>query len=89
MISNADKELVSTLVRAAKDIIKGKLLLTPSQLRALRAHERSLGELVKTKSIKSRKKILQKGGFLGLLIRPLLRMVTGSLLNALGGDRRR
>lgn len=83
MIDNADKELVLSLVQAARDIIKGKLQLTPSQLRCLRLHERSLGELVSTKSLKTRKKILQKGGFLGALIGPLLRLATGAIFGGL------
>ena len=88
MIANADKQLVLTLVKAAREIIKGEIQLTPAQLRRLRPHERSLGDFISSKSVKSRKKILQKGGFLGVLIGPLLKLATGALLNGLGGGKR-
>jgi hypothetical protein len=86
MIARADKRLVLTLVNAAKEIIKGNVKLSPTQLRRLRPYEKTLRELVTSKSIKNRKKSLQTGGFIGVLLKPLLHLVGGALLNGLGGN---
>ena len=86
MISNADKELIQTLVHIAQDIINGKIKLTRSQLKRLRSCEHSLHTFVTSRSLPTRKRALQTGGFLGLILRPLLGLLTGSLFG--GGGRR-
>jgi hypothetical protein len=84
MISNADKDLIQTLVHAARDIINGRITLHPNQLMALRRCEHTLSDFVNAKSLHRRRRALQTGGFLGLLLRPLLGAIAGSLF---GGGR--
>jgi Rad3-related DNA helicase len=85
MISNADKDLIETLVHAARDIINGRIKLKRNQLSALRRCEHSLHDFLTAKDLKTRKRTLQSGGFLGLLLKPLLGLLTGALFG--GGQR--
>ena len=81
MLSNASKDLVLSLVRCASDIIKGNVSLTPRQLKQLMPYEKLLKKFVSSKTaLVERRKILQKGGFVGLLLKPLLGLL-GSVLN--------
>ena len=84
MISNADKDLVQTLVHAAQDIINGKITLTRSQLKRLRACEHPLRTFVTSRQLHTRKRALQTGGFLGLILKPLLGILAGSLFGGGG-----
>ena len=79
MISNADKDLIDTLVHAAQDIINGDITLKRTQLTRLRRCEHSLRRFLTTKNLHARKRTLQSGGFLGLLLKPLVGLLTGSL----------
>lgn len=73
MISHASKDLVLTLVECARNIIKGNVRVYPNQLRQLEPYEQMLREFTKTRtSQKQRKNILQQGGFLGALLKPIL-----------------
>jgi hypothetical protein len=71
------KLLSPQVIRAIKDIsknvIKGSVRLSKSQKQKLRAHKKLLSELaLKKTSLKRSKNILQKGGFLGALLAPLI-----------------
>ena len=83
-INQAKKDLIMALVECAKNIILGNVKLTNSQYNALRQHRTDINKLVLSKTlINERKIILQKGGFLPLLIKPLLSLFGGLL----GGGR--
>ena len=72
IIEAADKDLVATLCECAQNILYGHVPLTPSQKTKLAWHKQHLRSLVKkNQSEKTKKKILQKGGFLGALLGPL------------------
>jgi hypothetical protein len=83
MIADATKDLIFTLVRLARDIIKGRLSVTPTQLKRIRPYERTLKDFIGAKTLSKRKRALQTGGFLGALLKPIL----GLLGNALLGGR--
>jgi hypothetical protein len=90
-IASAKKDLVLALVECAKNIILGNVRLTERQIAALRRHRKDIEELVKTKTgLVKRKTLLQKGGFLGMLIKPIVGLL-GNLLGGglFGGGRRR
>jgi len=75
-----DKGLISCLCECSKNILKGNVSLSPAQKRNLRRHKKSLRELTLKKISKKKKiKILQKGGFLGALITPILSLLGGML----------
>ena len=64
------------LCECGKNILKGNVPLTPRQLRALRPYKNHLRDLVcKKVSIKKKKIILQKVGFVGALLRLLTKLL--------------
>lgn len=89
MISNASKELILTLVQCAQDIIKGQVTLTTHQLGRLKPYEQLLERFIASKvGTENKKQLLQRGGFLGALVRPLV-AVLPQLLQSLGKRQRR
>ena len=80
VLKGASPDLLNALSECSLNILKGHVRLTPSQKKQLRRYKQSLRSLAKKgTSAKVRKRILQKGGFLGLLLKPAL-SVAGSLL---------
>jgi len=80
MISSANKDLVLTLVECATNIIRGNVDLTKSQYTRLKRYHQYLRRLVRSKtSDQEKRKILQTGGFIGALLRPLLSVVLPKL----------
>jgi hypothetical protein len=85
-LKTASKDLVLALVECAKNIILGNVRLTPSQLNELRGHRQDIEALVRgSSSLTHRKRILQKGGFLGMLVKPILGLLGGILGGGGGG----
>ena len=80
IINAADKELIDTLCDCAQNILKGNVPMTTRQKTCLRQHKHLLRKLTQRQSLQVKKKqLLQKGGFLGGLLAPILGIV-GSLL---------
>ena len=92
-LQTASRDLVLALVECAKNVILGAVSLSPSQLRGLPQHRRDIEDLVKSSTtLQKRRRILQKGGFLGLLVKLILGILGGLLGGGLlggGGGRRR
>ena len=81
IIRKCDNDLICSLSECCHNILKGNVHLTLTQKVKLRRHKHNLRKLsLKKTSIKQRKKILQRGGFLGALITPIL-SVLGNLFN--------
>ena len=82
ILADASRELVLSLVECARNIISGNVHLSPEQFTALGGYSKAIRSLITPSySIASKKRILQKGGFLGLLLKPLL----GALGGLIGG----
>ncbi len=80
------KDCIQCLADCCKNILNGNIPLTASQKQHLLAHKKSLRLLAnKSTSVAAKKRIIarQKGGFLSLLIKPVL-SVLGSLFNPSG-----
>lgn len=78
-----DKEVVNCICEITKNILKGNIPLTLKHKKILFLHKKALRNLSSKKIPKNKKiKIIQKGGFLGALLTPLL-----SLLGGLIGSR--
>jgi hypothetical protein len=78
MIRLCDRGLVDCFSECAKNVLKGTVPLTSAQLRKLRRQKNNLRLLaVKKTSVKKKKKILQKGGFIGAIIPPILSILGG------------
>ena len=88
-IRSAPKDLIRALVDVARAVIKGQILLSPSQLGAVRRHKKNLKKVVKPKTnIKTLKRTFQVGGFLPAILAPVLKLagpLLGGLLGSLGG----
>jgi hypothetical protein len=73
MVAKASSPLVRTLVAAAGDIINGVIFLTKSQFRELRPYSKELDRLANGRpKLRESKELLQTGGFIGAIIKPLL-----------------
>jgi hypothetical protein len=80
MIALCDRGLVDCFSECAKNVLKGTVPLTPAQLRKLRRQKNNLRLLaIKKTSVRKKKKILQKGGFIGAIIPPILGIIGGLL----------
>lgn len=87
-IAEANKDLILALVECARNVLLGNVHLTTAQLNSLRRHRRAIEDLTNSRtSVRQKKLILQRGGFLGLLLKPLASLL-GGVLGGLGGGRR-
>ena len=85
VIENADRDLISCLCECAFNVLKGNVPLTRPQKRRLARHKQGLRALTASKtSSKSKRKVLQTGGFLPALLAPVLSFV-GPLLSKIFG----
>ena len=83
IIQNGDNELIKCLSDCAHNIRKGHIKLTPIQEKCLSRHCRFLDQLTNNKtSLKQKRKVLQKGGFLPALLAPIIG-VLGSIYRIL------
>ena len=81
ILEGAGSSLIKCLCECAINVLKGNVPLNKRQFRKLRCHKHGLGALTKRRSNASKRRILQSGGFLGTLPRPIL----GVLDSILGG----
>lgn len=80
VIKAASPELVKFLCECSHNVLRGNVPLTTCQKRRLRCHKNKLRALTRKKlSFKKRKQILQTGGFIGALLKPVI-SVLGSIL---------
>jgi len=83
-VRKCDREFIECVSECAKNIIKGNVPLTDRQKATLRRKRYDLRSLSKTKTpLKTKRKILQSGGFLGAILPPVLSVLGGLLLNSL------
>lgn len=85
LIENATDDEIASLMDANYNILKFNFPLRPSQKRKLAGYAKSLRKLYKKKSIKSGRKILQKGNgpMLAALLVPVLTEVASRLYSHL------
>jgi phosphatidylinositol kinase/protein kinase (PI-3 family) len=81
IVSSAPKELVDTLCECAHNLLKGNVILTTDQYNNLKRYKTQLRELSRRRtSLKRKRSLLQKGGFLGAILSrvvPLLATLLG------------
>ena len=76
-IANCDSKTLCCLCEVAKNILKGNVCLKPTQLTKLKKHRSAIRKLaLKRTSLRAKRRILQKGGFLGALIGPAIGLLT-------------
>lgn len=80
IISGAPKEVIDCICEICINILKGNVTLSASQKSRLSKHKESLRKLAKKSTTTGNKRnTIQRGGFLGALLAPLL----GSILKPL------
>ena len=83
ILKHADKDLVVCLGECALNVLKGRVPLTPSQKKKLSRHKTHLRALANKKTTHAKRKrlLIQKGGFLGSLLVPILSTLGGLLFS--------
>lgn len=88
LLANCPKDLMDIFCECTWNVIKGNIKLTPAQLRKLRRQRKSLRALVARKtSLKKKRKIIQKGGFIGGILGPVLSVLAPAIGGLLSGGR--
>ena len=78
MIKDADNGLINAIGESARNCLKGNVPLNSGQFRCLKKHKCSIRRLAnKRTSLKTRKRIIQKGGFLGSFLGPIIKAIGG------------
>ena len=84
LLKQANNDLIKCLCDCSKNILNGNVNLSPRQKKRLVRHKHNLRKIVNKKtSLKAKRKIIQKGGFLGALLGPIVSV----LGNLFGGAR--
>jgi hypothetical protein len=82
-LKTCGKDFICCICEVVKNILNGNVPLKKKQLSSLARRKQSLRKLVLKKTpVGIKKKILQKGGFLGALITPILSLLGGWLGNS-------
>jgi len=80
-VRKCDKEFLNCISECAKNVVKGNLPLTNRQKTRLRRSRNDLRALsVKKTSLRKKRHILQKGGFLTALLPPVLEILSSLFL---------
>lgn len=80
-VRKCNKEFLDCVSECAKNVIKGNVPLSDRQKTNLRRRKKDLRALsVKKTSLRKKRKILQKGGFLTALLPPVLSILSSLLL---------
>ena len=78
-VRKCDKEFIDCVSECAKNVIKGNVPLTDRQKTTLRRKRNDIRALsLKKTSLRKKRQILQKGGFLTALLAPVM-SILGSL----------
>jgi hypothetical protein len=81
-IATCGKDVIHCICECSKNLLKGNLPLKQRQLKSLSRHKHWLRKLaLKKTTLSKRKNILQKGGFLHLLIPTLVSSLSGLVGN--------
>ena len=71
-------EFIKCICECAKNVLAGNVTLSPEHKKRLKRHKESLRKLtLKKTSIKTKKRIVQSGGFLGALLGPIVKILGG------------
>ena len=83
--TRCNQDFINCICECAKNVLKGNVPLTASQRSGLRRRKKTLHLLALKKTpLLKKKKLIQSGGFLGLLI-PAIVSVLSSVIGGLAG----
>ena len=98
IIQGADKDLTDCIGECTHNVLKGNVTLKPSEKARLTKYKLKLRKIASRKAtLKSRKKILQTGGFLpallalllGSVILPLAKKAVGGIIKSIHKKRKK
>ena len=72
IIKSAGLSLITCLCDCAINTLKGNVKMSKHQYRKIRRHKHDLRALKNSRTTAEKKRIIQSGGFLGALLRPIL-----------------
>jgi len=79
-VKKCNKEFVDCISECAKNVLRGNVPLTARQNAKLRRNKHNLRALsIKKTSLRKKRRIIQKGGFLGAILTPILSILGGLL----------
>lgn len=82
LIQSGDQQLINCVSECCQNILEGKVPLSPETKQKLAKHKTSIRTVAKKKtSLKKKKDIIQKGGFLGLVLPAVAGFLGSMLLN--------
>ena len=81
IINTANPGLIRVLCDVCHNILRGHVKLTPLQEKRLKSHRHSIRALTVKGGLKKKKKILQKGGLIGALLKPIVGLLGAFLRN--------
>ena len=89
LLETANKDLILCLCDCANNILKGNVNLKPKETHRLKRHKATLRTLAtSSKNVnKKRKLLIQKGGFLPMLLAPILSVAGGLVSKLISGNR--
>ncbi|CAH1240723.1 Hypp6079 [Branchiostoma lanceolatum] len=78
ILSSVPNDLLKSICDCSHNVLSGNIRLTPGQKRGLSRHKNTLRQLSNKKIPLSRKRrtLIQKGGFLSLLLSPIISAIT-------------
>lgn len=82
----APKQFLLAITEIAKNIASGNVPLSDEEYEKLNRYAKSINEIIDKKtSMRRKRKILQQGGFLGILARPVVQALSPLLSNLVSG----
>ena len=86
IINGASNDLLHCFSDICHNILKGNVELSKAEQQRLARHKTKIRQIANKKTAqKNKKKLIQKGGFLGTLLAPLIRMFVGPVAKSLLG----
>ena len=83
IIKAVDRPILEALSEIALNLIKKNIQLSPSQIEKLKPFEEQIYQLsLRGHGVSKKKRILQRGGFIGALLGSVLPIVLSSLISA-------
>lgn len=84
-VKKCNREFLDCLSECAKNVLRGNVPLSTRQSARLRRNKNDLRLLsVKKTSLRKKRQIVQKGGFLTALLPPILSLLGGALSSVIG-----
>ena len=83
-LKKCNKEFLDCLSECAKNVLRGNVPLSARHSAKLRRNKNDLRQLsAKKTSLRKKRQIVQKGGFLSALLTPVLTLLGGALSNVI------